>query len=159
MSFSQCRQDETTITTITGTAGIDAPCDGCDGGDGGCPLLWSPHGYMPQIKGVLLSQNPMRGATAHASPTVSVQTKVCRGLHHSGFAPWAQRGGIQFTPFADATGGSCGDKLANLPHYPRRMVCWRRKKGVRSMDTLVAEMTSRIWRSPSLMAAGATGQI
>jgi len=113
MSFPQCKQEETTITTITtitGTAGTNAMRDGCDGSDGDYLLLWSPHGYMPQVKGVLLSENPMRGATAHGWPTVRVQTKVCRGLHHGRFAPWAQRGGIQFTPFADPAGWSCGDK-------------------------------------------------
>jgi hypothetical protein len=42
-----------------------------------------------------------------------------QGLHHGGFAPWYPRGGIQFTPFADVVGGSCGDKLVDLPHFLR----------------------------------------
>jgi hypothetical protein len=94
-------QYETTITittTITGTAGIDVPGDGCDGGDGACLLLWSPQAYMPQVKGVLLSENPMRGATAHSSPTVRVQTKVCRGC---GLHLGCQRGEFNSHPLPE----------------------------------------------------------
>jgi len=37
--------------------------------------------------------------------------------------------------------------------------CADEKKGVRFMDTLVAEMTSSIWRPPPVMAAGAIRQM
>jgi len=52
----------------------------------------------PQVKGVLLSENPMRGGTAQDPPTDRVQTKVCRSLHHGRFAPWHTGGEFNSHP-------------------------------------------------------------
>ena len=81
---------------------------------------------MPKVKGVLPGEIPIRGERAHGWPTVRVQTKVCRGC---GLHLGCQRGGIQFTPFAEAAGGSCGDRAAHSPHYLRRMSIRRTKIG------------------------------
>lgn len=53
-------------------------CDGCDDGDGHRLLLWSGHAYMPQTKGVLPGDIPIRGARAQHFATVRHKNKVCR---------------------------------------------------------------------------------
>jgi len=52
----------------------------------------------PQVKGVLLSENPMRGGTAQDPPNDRLQTKVCRSLHHGRFAPWHTGGEFNSHP-------------------------------------------------------------
>ena len=52
--------------------------DGCDGGDGHCLLLESAHAHMPQAKGGLPGDIPIRGATAQHFATVRPENKVCR---------------------------------------------------------------------------------
>ena len=47
----------------------------------------------PQVKGVLLSENPMRGARAQDPPTDRVQTRVCRGLQPAQVCTLAPKGG------------------------------------------------------------------
>ena len=63
-------------------------CDGCDDGDGHRLLLWPAHAYMPQAKGVLPGDIPIRGARAQHFATVWPGNKVCRvcGSH---LAVWA----------------------------------------------------------------------
>ena len=63
-------------------------CDGCDDGDGHRLLLWPAHAYMPQAKGVLPGDIPIRGARAQHFATVRPENKVCRvcGSH---LAVWA----------------------------------------------------------------------
>jgi hypothetical protein len=46
----------------------------------------------PQVKGVLLSENPMRGATAQDPPTDRLQTRVCSGLHQRQVCTLAHKG-------------------------------------------------------------------
>jgi hypothetical protein len=52
--------------------------DGCDDGDVQRLLLWSVHAYMPQAKGVLPGDIPIRGARAQHFATVRHKNKVCR---------------------------------------------------------------------------------
>lgn len=52
--------------------------DGCDDGDGHRLLLWPAHAYMPQAKGVLPGDIPIRGARAQHLATVWPGNKVCR---------------------------------------------------------------------------------
>lgn len=51
-------------------------CDGCDDGDGHRLLLWPAHAYMPQAKGVLPGDIPIRGATARHLATVRPRNRV-----------------------------------------------------------------------------------
>ena len=81
-------------------------CDGCDDGDGHRLLLWPAHAYMPQAKGVLPGDIPIRGARAQHFATVRPENKVCRvcGSHLAvwasgpkarsaqAYAGWRQRG-------------------------------------------------------------------
>ena len=62
--------------------------DGCDGSDGHRLLLWSAHAHMPQAKGVLPGDIPIRRAQAQHLATVWPGNKVCRvcGSH---LAVWA----------------------------------------------------------------------
>ena len=62
--------------------------DGCDDGDGHRLLLWSVKAVMPQAKGVLPGDIPIRGARAQHCATVRPENKVCRvcGSH---LAVWA----------------------------------------------------------------------
>jgi len=53
-------------------------CDGCDGGDGHRLLLWSAHAHMPQAKGVLPGDSPIREAPAQHCATDRPENKVCR---------------------------------------------------------------------------------
>ena len=64
------------------------PCDGGDDGDGHRLLLWSGKAVMPQAKGVLPGEVPIRGARAQHFATVRPENKVCRvcGSH---LAVWA----------------------------------------------------------------------
>ena len=50
--------------------------DGGDGSDGHRLLLWSAHPYMPQAKGVLPGDIPIRGARARHPATVRPQNRV-----------------------------------------------------------------------------------
>ena len=52
--------------------------DGCDDGDGHRLLLWSVKAVMPQAKGVLPGDIPIRGARARHCATVWPENKVCR---------------------------------------------------------------------------------
>ena len=52
--------------------------DGCDDGDDHRLLLWPAHAYMPQAKGVLPGDIPIRGARAQHFATVRPENKVCR---------------------------------------------------------------------------------
>ena len=52
--------------------------DGCDDGDGQRLLLSPAHAYMPQAKGVLPDDIPIRGARAQHCATVWPGNKVCR---------------------------------------------------------------------------------
>ena len=67
-----------------------SPCDGCDSGDGHRLLLWSARTYIPQAKGVLPGDIPIRGARAQHCATVWPGNKVCRvcGSH---LAMWVSR--------------------------------------------------------------------
>ena len=63
-------------------------CDGCDDGDGQRLLLWPVHTHVPQAKGVLPGEVPIRGVRAQHLATVRPENKVCRvcGSHP---AVWA----------------------------------------------------------------------
>ena len=65
-------------------------CDGCDDGDVQRLLLWPAHASMPQAKGVLPGDIPIRGARAQHFATVRPENKVCRvcGSHP---AMWVSR--------------------------------------------------------------------
>jgi hypothetical protein len=62
--------------------------DSCDGGDGHRLLLWSVKAVMPQAKGVLPGDIPIRGAQAQRCATVRPGNKVCR-VCGSYLALWA----------------------------------------------------------------------
>ena len=69
-------------------------CDGCDDGDVQRLLLWPAHASMPQAKGVLPGDIPIRGARAQHFATVRPENKVCRvcGSH---LAVWASGPKVQ----------------------------------------------------------------
>ncbi len=77
VSVRRAEQRRRTITIITIVTA--APLrDGCDDGDGHRLLLWSARTYIPQAKGVLPRQKPMRGVRAQHCATVRPENKVCR---------------------------------------------------------------------------------
>lgn len=91
----------------------------------------------------------MRGRHAHALPTVWVQTKVCIGLHNGRFAPWVQRGNSIHT-LCRRGGRVMRRQSGRFAVFSEVNDVLAKKKGVRSMDALVAEMSSSIWRSPQM---------
>lgn len=88
--------------------------DGCDDGDVQRLLLWPAHAYMPQAKGVLPGDIPIRGARAQHCATVWPGNKVCRvcGSHP---AAWASgRKPTHCGPVRDG----CNAEGVNLCAYP-----------------------------------------
>ena len=69
---------------------------------------------LPQVKGVLLSENPMRGATAQDPPTDRLQTRVCSGLHQQQVCTLAPKGGNSIHTLCLSQRGTASDDLQNL---------------------------------------------
>ena len=73
---AKVKQVDSTVTSVTKITG-GARCDDRDVGDGHRLLLWSAHAYMPQAKGVLPGEVPIRVARAQELASSRPENKVC----------------------------------------------------------------------------------